>query len=51
MTQVGSTQMLTAVATAADDVRADVLDRNITPEAAVTRYGVGDSSPQSEVSA
>jgi N-methylhydantoinase B len=26
----------------ADDVRADVHDRNITPEAALTRYGIGD---------
>jgi N-methylhydantoinase B len=26
----------------AGDVRADVLDRNITPEAALTRYGIGD---------
>jgi N-methylhydantoinase B len=25
----------------ADDVRADVLDRNISAEAAVTRYGIG----------
>jgi N-methylhydantoinase B len=27
---------------AAADVRADVLDRNITPERALTRYGIGD---------
>jgi N-methylhydantoinase B len=34
----------------ADDVRDDVLDRNVTPDAARTRYGV-DSAAQSEASA